>query len=320
MRTLIIAMPDGFDLSLSRASSTIRWGYYNGAKRAGIGAQLVEYSLLDALGDAEDPVAWLTYDDYRFLPRPTVRALRDYSHVVNVNCWFDGMERLHRKYGAPSPEIPTELVRAILFSAPDFVWASAPDAYLAFYAGWEKAGLRLLSLPWACDTERYYPESVGRFRGVQMAFVGGYRPYKESQYARVLWPYKPMLKVWGYTKWADCYQGYLQNDEERQLYTEASLCPTISEPQFVVTGDTVERPFKIMGCRGLTILDAPCYRELFTPEEALIATSDEDYREAVERLLNDGAFAQSYREAGYNAVVERHTYKHRVEKILENLR
>jgi len=158
------------------------------------------------------------------------------------------------------------------------------------------------------------------FADVEMAFVGGYRVYKEKQYAERLWPYEDRLKVWGYSAWPRCYQGYLPNNQEAALYTQACLCPTISEPHFALTGDTVERPFKIMGCRGLTILDIPCYRDLFLPSEALMAAHPDRYHEMVEMLLEDDETRQVYREAGYQAVLKKHTYKHRVEKIERNLR
>lgn len=319
-RTLIIAMPDGFDLSLSRASQTIRWGYYHGAQQAGLEAQFAEYSHLHEVVERSiDPIVWLTYDDYRFLDRDVLRMLRDGAHIVGVNTWFQGMEELHKRFGAPSPAIPQELRQAVLDSEPDFVWASAPEGYLDSYQEWRKAGMKVVSLPWACDTARYYPSEGTKFAGVEMAFVGGYRSYKEPQYNQLLWPYGDRLKIWGYSKWPRCYQGYLPNDEERQLYTQARLCPTISEPQFRATGDTVERPFKIMGCRGLTILDAPCYRELFGPDEAPIATGADEYHVLVQTLMKDDALRATYREAGYQAVMKRHTYMHRVIKILGNL-
>jgi len=319
--TLLIAMPDGFDLNLSRASQTIRMGYYHGALQAGWGAKLVGYSnLFEVICKAPSPVVWLTYDDYRFLGDDTLMALREEHHIVSVNCWFDGMEQ-HCTYSAiPSAVLPEHQRRAILDSTPDFVWCSAPESYIRFYAGWADAGMKVVSLPWACDTERYHPVIGDTFADVEMAFVGGYRGYKEEQYAERLWPYESRLKVWGYSAWPRCYQGYLPNDQEAALYAQARLCPTISEPHFALTGDTVERPFKIMGSGGVTILDLPCYRELFLPGEVLIATHPDDYRTVVKVLLEDDEVRAIYREKGYQAVLRQHTYRHRVETIERHLK
>ena len=317
---MLIPIPDRFNRSLSRASQTVRMGYLHGALREGLSARLVEYRHLRQTMDAQvGAIVWLTYDDYRFLDEDTLRLLRNRSHIVNVNVWFDGMEALHERYNAPNPAIPEELRRRVLDSEPDFVWSSAPEAYLAHYEGWRKAGARVVSLPWACDVTRYYPSPSPQFSRVDVAFVGGYRPYKEPQYAERLWPYEDRLHVWGYSEWPRCYRGYLPNELERILYTQAVFCPTLSEPQFAVTGDTVERPFKIMGCQGLTVLDIPCYRELFHENEVLIAPDVSSYGELVERLFIDRDLCAEYRRAGYKAVLARHTYAHRVQTILDEL-
>jgi len=316
--TLIIAMPDDFDLSGSTAAHTIRWGYYHGAKRAGLNARMVEYKDLLVFSDAES-IFWLTYDDYRFLNEDTLRMVREHPHIVEVNVWFSGMEKLHRAYNAPAPGISEDLRRRILNSEPDFVWSSTPEAYLVFYEGWSDAGMKVVSLPWACDVDRYYPVPGERFKDVTIAFVGGYRPYKEKQYGMRLWPYEDRLNVWGYSEWPRCYQGHLPNKQERELYSQARVCPTISEPQFRTTGDTVERPFKIMGCKGLTVLDLPCYHALFGEDEALIATEPDMYRWTMEKVLKDDVLCAAYRERGHKAVMARHTYARRVQKILKEL-
>lgn len=318
--TLIVVMPDGFDLSGSTAAHTIRWGYYHGAIQAGLSARFVQYVDLLEVEDGERPIFWLTYDDYRFLNEDVLAMLRSYPHIVEVNVWFEGMEKLHRDYSAPSPAIPEDLLRRILNSEPDFVWCSAPESYLEFYEGWAKVGMKVVSLPWACDVDRYYPSPGERFEDVEMAYVGGYRPYKERQYGIRLWPYNERLRIWGYNEWPRCYQGHLCNEQERELYSQARICPTISEPQFCVTGDTVERPFKIMGCKGLTVLDMPCYAHLFGDDEALVACLPDTYYGWMDELLADDELCEEYRGRGYKAVMERHTYAHRVQKMLEELR
>ena len=314
-----IIVHDGYEY-ISNAYGTTRLGYLHGFQKIGMQAEFVEHGALYDWIDAQpDPVLWLTYDDYNYLGEETLEAVRACHHIVQVNTWFDGMEKLHRAYDAPSPAIPEELRRRILDSVPDFAWCSAPEPYLEFYEGWAKVGMKVISLPWACDAAHYYPVIGDRFEDVEMAYVGGYRAYKERQYGIRLWPYNERLRIWGYSEWPRCYQGYLPNEQERELYSQAGLCPTISEPQFCVTGDTVERPFKIMGCRGLTILDMPCYHDLFSEDEALIAYEPDTYHWMVSKVLTDEETCIAYRERGYRAIMERHTYAHRAQKIVEEL-
>lgn len=85
-------------------------------------------------------------------------------------------------------------------------------------------------------------------------------------------------------------------------------------------GDIVERVFKIMGSGGLAVTDViPFYRELFAPDELLVPSSIEEYHDMIHQALNDDDFNQCYREKGYQAILERHTYAHRARQILSYL-
>jgi len=86
-----------------------------------------------------------------------------------------------------------------------------------------------------------------------------------------------------------------------------------------VTGDTVERPFKIMGCGGLTVLDTPSYRELFTDDEVLMPANAAQYHDIVRTVLQNPAAYAHYRHTGYEAVLGRHTYVHRAKTIMQEL-
>jgi spore maturation protein CgeB len=87
-----------------------------------------------------------------------------------------------------------------------------------------------------------------------------------------------------------------------------------------VTGDTVERPFKILGSGGLTVFDpVPAYKCLFEPDEALIPESEAEYHEMMYLALCGPATNAHYRERGREAVLARHCYHHRAQKIVEEL-
>lgn len=317
---LVVVMNDGFDISWPNANQTIRLGYIHGFRRIGVASCLAHRDALPRLAnEVENPIFWLTYDDYHFLSEEQRAAIKRHRHIIMVNTWFDGMLEVHRSVGAPSPEIPKHIIDRILDSEASFLWCSAP--YFTAYEKWIETGQKMVSLPWACDVTRYYPvEGSHKFAGTEIAFVGGYRAYKESQYQSYLWPWEDKVKVWGYSEWPKCYQGHLHVEDEKILYRNAVLSPTISEPQNDVTGDVVERPFKIMGSGGLTILDCvPAYRCLFEPDEALMPSSVEEYREMANAVLADPGLNLKYRRAGFKAVQDRHTYAHRALKIMQEL-
>lgn len=319
---VLIVKNKGFDIDLCNAAQTTRLGYKHGFEELGIEVALVlPMHLGDAIRKGENPLVWLCYDDYNYIGDEGRKVLRDAHHIVQVNTWFDGMEKLHKRYNAPSPVLHPELLKRILDSEPDFVWCSAPEAFFGSYEGWDRAGMKVVSLPWACDTRRYYPEPENnRYDEVEVAFVGGYRPYKEPQYEDLLWPYEKCLSVFGYSRWPYAYRGMIPYDDERVLYQNATVCPSISEPQFVETGDTVERPFKILGSGGLTICDCrSVYKELFSLGEVPTPRNLAEYYEMMDLFLTDISSNLHYRQKGRNAVLERHTYKHRAQKILSEL-
>lgn len=75
-----------------------------------------------------------------------------------------------------------------------------------------------------------------------------------------------------------------------------------------------------MGSGGLAITDVvPFYNELFGSDELLVPDSIEEYHDMVHQALTDDDFNRRYRETGYRAIQERHTYAHRAKSILEHL-
>jgi hypothetical protein len=305
--TAIIACPRGFDIKLSNAVQTTRLGYAHGFPLIGVTALLVEYHNLVKCADWYDnPIFWMTAGDYNYINKSTIEMLKRHPHIIQVNTWFDGMEKVHANFGAPGPALIKRTLHRILDSGAAFVWCSAPEPYFNSYENWIEIGeQKLISLPWACDNARYYPSpGEDKFSDVEMAFVGGYRSYKEPQYQAYLWSYKDKLQTWGYSEWPVNYQGYLDNNEEKWLYQNAILCPTISEPQFSVTGDTVERPFKILGSGGVTVFDCTAaYTHLFRPGEVLIPDNIKLYHQMVDAMLTKPELNQSYRQAGYRKIM-----------------
>src|SRR5262249_51499482 len=152
------------------------------------------------------------------------------------------------------------------------------------------------------------------FHDARIVFVGGYWPYKAKSFDLYLKPYEKLLTVYGYWSWPYAgYGGRLAEEDEPLLYHDAALSPAINEPHVPVMGiDVNERVFKILGCGGLCITDVtPAYSCLFNPEELLVPRSIDEYHEMVQMALKDLESLFKYREAGYKAIRERHTYRHR---------
>jgi spore maturation protein CgeB len=248
-------------------------------------------------------------------------ALKRHRHMVWVSTWFKGEADFYQQNGLEHHSWPERLNRKILSSEPTLVFTISPERSFHYYEQWIRSGARLVSLPLACDTSLYRKdtENYPEFANVQMAFVGGYWPYKARQFDRYLKPYQDRLTVFGYSAWPYAgYGGRLPEHKEPALYRQARLSPTINEPQIEVMGiDLNERVFKVLGSGGMTVTDvAPGYREWFSEDELLVPTSVDEYHDMVQRALTDDQFNNSYRCKGYEAVLAKHTYVHRARTAL----
>jgi glycosyltransferase involved in cell wall biosynthesis len=316
---------EGLDVNVPTASSTLRVGFCRGFANIGVRYEMVGTADLGrALTEMSDPIVFLTTYDYLEFDNQSLRELRKHPHFVWVNPWFKGMKKLYRSKNLfLEDSYPgSDVTRKVLRSDAAFVWTISPESCLDLFDVWRDRGQRVESIPLACDTERYYPtKKDDRFNSVDMAFVGGYRAYKNIQYDKYLKPYEDRLDVFAVEPWPYVgYKGQIADDDERVLYQNARVCPALSEPHAEFTGDIVERAFKVMGSGGLAITDVlPAYRDLFTESELLVPQDVEEYHHFVTQALDDGSFNQRYRQAGYEAVMNRHTYAHRAARILELL-
>lgn len=321
--TLLITCPPSMNLSIPNAAETTRTGMAHGFSLVGIHSKLVLADRLDeALALEENmPVVWATAYDYNHIKEP--ESLKGIPHFVQVPPMAEEMEEVHKFHGAPSPKLDPWIVGQIIKSEPAFVHSTTPrmEKWIRkSYQGWRDLGFVVTGIPWACDTLRYFPDlEADIVEGPGVAFVGGYRVYKEPQYEMRLWPWEDGLQTWGYSEWPRQYNGQIGYHQERMLYLKASLSPCISEPQFCDTGDTVERGFKVLGSGGLTIFDGPQYCDLFRPGEILIAETADEYRDLAQRALSDKSWNLEWRAKGFAAVRERHTYMARARQIMATL-
>jgi hypothetical protein len=323
--TFVVVCGRIFDQRVPNAATTARLGIARGFELIGIPYILVDiHTLARRLLSLPNPICWISAYDYAYLDAHNLRALKRHRHIVWVAPWFDGDQEFWGRHGFPNMTLPENISRAVLSSEPAFVFTISPSRSFEYYHGWVDCGARLVSLPLACDTTLYRDDVAPEpaFEAVEIAFVGGYWPYKAQQFDRYLKPYESRLTVFGYAPWPySGYAGRLSEAREPALYRQALLSPTINEPHVERMGiDVNERVFKVLGSGGMTITDVtPVYQEWFTDDELLVPSSLDEYHAMVEQTLRDDALRQRYRDRGRRAVWSRHTYAHRARAILAYL-
>jgi hypothetical protein len=303
---------------------TFRLGYANAFESLGIPYLIVDQQdLCYVLPELRNPFCMINGSDFVYMDEPTLRVLRRYPHSVWVDPWFAESDRFFATNGldAASWYWSPEHRCKILDAQPAFVHTATVPGGLGFFAEWEQHGMIVVSLPLACDTSLYASDlSVEpMFEGVRLAVVGGYWESKGKQLDRYLKPFEDDLIIYGYSPWPyRGYRGMLERTAEPVLYRQALLSPVINEPSVaLLNGQINERIFKVLGAGGVPLVDAvSAYRELFSPDELIIPGDEHEFHDLIRQHLAGEDFLIPFSRKGREAVLSRHTYRHRAEQVL----
>jgi len=328
--TFLVVVGPGFNQHVPNAFMTCRMGYCQAFEQLGIPYLIVDINdLRETLDRVPNPFCMLLGYEYNHpgMDRATRCRLRQVPHCVWVNPWFKDSDRFFALHHLEASvwDWSARHRHRIFATEPRFVFTATVPRGLCFFDQWRQHGLHLVSLPLACDTSLYRPETPPRpeFENIQLAFVGGYWESKGRQIDEYLRPFENELTIYGYSRWPyRGYRGRLPRQAEPALYRQTALCPTINEPTVrLLHGQINERVFKILGSGGATVVDAvPAYRELFDPDELPVPQDAAEFAHLVRHLLHDIDERHRWAMRGRHAVLQRHTYHHRARQMLEQLR
>jgi hypothetical protein len=322
--TFVLICGGEFDQSIPNAATTMRMGWCRGFEQLGIPYKLVPvHDIRRVIPSLPNPFCWISGSDYSYLKDGDLSFLRRFKHAVLVSTAFDEEGAFFSSRGYPNVSWPPALRAKILSTEPKFLFTMSGESRFHYYQWWLSAGCRLVSLPLACDTTLYeWPRSDVDFSGVDVAFVGGYWDYKARQFDRYLRPLASRLRVYGYSPWPyGQYGGVIAPDHEGSLYRQALVSPIINEPHVCeMSVDINERVFKVLGAGGLAVCDpTKGYRDWFSPKELLVPEGESEYWEMVNGALGSPTAFQDFRTAGKEAVLKRHTYKHRARQFITEM-
>ena len=104
-----------------------------------------------------NPFCMIFGADYAIMSHRTIQLLKKYPKFVWVDPWFKGSDEFFKFHGLDARiwTWSNEHRRRILDSEPSFVYTATVEPGLEFFREWERRGVRLLSLPLACDTTLY---------------------------------------------------------------------------------------------------------------------------------------------------------------------
>jgi len=323
--TFVMIVGHTFDQKLPNAMMTCRMGYCHGFEAIGIPYIIIDiHQVAEILPKLSNPVCMLYAADLIGVSDSLIRSLKKYNTGIWVQPWFEDSMNFFKQNGLDYKTwtFNDKLTMKVLQVGANFGFTATTPSGLHFFNQWNKSGLKMASLPLACDTKIYNTKKQlfnKEFSNVDLAFVGGYWTSKGVQIDDYLRPWESKLTVYGYSKWP--YSGYcgpISYEQELELLHQAKVCPVVNEPTVaLLSGQINERVFKVLGSAGCPVVDAvPAYRELYSEDELLVAKNTNDFNNLVQRLLDDKEFNNHYRKKGNEATLSRHTYSHRAVEFL----
>lgn len=200
-----------------------------------------------------------------------------------------------------------------------------PEAIKQTHSNFESAGIEAISLMMCADTFEYSNATPDDSLKCDIAFVGGFWPYKGQVLTPYLFPLledmsKYKVKIFGNQPWkVNQFCGLIADNKVKDLFVSAKICPNLSEPHAQRHGfDVNERIFKILYAGGFCISDNVEGYKIFE-DGIVIADSPKDFRDKIDFYLNNANKRKSIAAKGREIVKNNHTGFHRICQILSQL-
>jgi spore maturation protein CgeB len=202
-------------------------------------------------------------------------------------------------------------------------------------------GYKFYTILLAANTKLFYPDYDDKYKS-EISYVGSNLKDKIDFFNIHLFPLKSkyQLKIYG-SDWAflDRFLGYIQKsaqyfniyplkkirrlklsfDDERKVYSSSIISLNIHENHQRRLGcDFNERTFKIIASGGFEICDnVKVLRKYFNQNELVIAEDTKDWFYKIDYFIKNPNQRNQYVEKGMKKVLSEHTYKNRVNQIID---
>ena len=196
------------------------------------------------------------------------------------------------------------------------------NAVLKTHNKFNDIGIKPESIMMCADTVVYGGARHDKNLECDIGFVGGYWPHKGIVINNYLFPLlnemgKYKVKIFGNQPWpVNQYCGLIDDEDVKNLFVSAKICPNLSEPHAQKFGiDVNERIFKILYSGGFCISDNVESYKMFG-DGIVIANDPEDFRKKIDYYLENPNDLEQIRTKGHIIVKENHTGFHRIAKMM----
>ncbi len=206
---------------------------------------------------------------------------------------------------------------------PDFVYIHYDETSINItHNHFRSIGIEPKSVMMSADIMMYSNAQYDPKLDCDIAFVGGYWPYKGLVINQYLFPLmndvgKYNIKIFGNQVWpSNQYCGMISDTEVKNLFVSAKICPNLSEPHAHAFGiDVNERIFKILFAGGFCISDYVDSYKLFG-DGLIMAKTPDEFQNKIEYYLNHPSERIKVANIGQSIVKKYHTSFDRIAQIM----
>lgn len=301
-----------------------------------------EDNLEKVLDEFQPDILIYSYNRYclKFLDLKVLKKYRKKNLVVfvHVPTW----KRQNEQFGGGDLESDRELVGWIkkgLAGDMFFHWLEQDDPSMDGFT--KTTGYPFHTVLLAADTKRYFYQYDERYKA-DISYVGAFLPSK-CEFIKVhVLPLRKKYdfriygsdwtvgnKLLGYAQKAGQYfnvpvlkkvrKVQLSMEDERKVYSSSTVSINIHEDhQRKFGSDFNERTLKIIASGGFEVCDnVAVIRKYFSEQELVVAKNSSDWFEKIDYYIKNPDKRLPIIEAGKKKVLERHTYKNRVNQMVK---
>ncbi|MNV54989.1 Spore protein YkvP [compost metagenome] len=197
-------------------------------------------------------------------------------------------------------------------------------------------GHKAICTPFAIDEDYYNYKQTDKYNYLDAIFVGNNYNYYDARhkaYLDVIQPFideNKKIEVYGNNEWVNrdynfniepqYYKGYMSHEETPYIFSSAKIILGVHS---VVNSLTMQsmRTFEVLGCRGFFLSSyTKSVENMFENHVHLTySSSPEETKEIMDFYLNNEDARNKIALAGQKLVYEKHTYKQRVNEIINAL-
>lgn len=181
----------------------------------------------------------------------------------------------------------------------------------------EKCGEGLVC-QFAVDPDLYYPQHEDPNLGHNLCFVGNNIRDKNTSYRYLLCASEKGLVIYGNPSgWnSPLCKGKISVENEAKLYSSAKICLNAHLDEHLEYGSYNFRLFNILACKGFVISDKSAMLEQEFNHCIEFTEGNDDLLSKVDYYLNNPNETIKFREYGYNHILSKHTFQHRISDLL----